>query len=197
MGKAKLTNEEVLKKGLEKAQAIILRHIADQLRPICIDLLESAEMHRTFFGFTGNTQTSYMCMVYINRHVREIITRLPHGMSEPERAFIEQNKYNEVPKMKKVPYGEWVYIREPYEYVGRSVFGKVPVDNLYGAESSKKFLKEYTPNADIAIVMTTGTEYSVFLEEFHHYDVLSGAFYSAEQILKNKLFKPLPANALK
>lgn len=196
MGKSKLTNEEVLKKGLQKAQAIIIRHIVDQLRPVCVDLLESADMHRTFFGFTGNTQTSYMCMIYISRQCREIITRLPHGLSDPPRQFIEQQKYDEVPKG-KVPYGEWVYLREPYEYVGRSVFGKVPVNNLSGAETSKEFLKNFQPSADIAIVMTTGTEYSVFLEEFHHYDVLSGAHYSAPKILENRLFKPLSASEIK
>ena len=197
MGRTKHDNEMTLKKGLEKAQSIIFRHIIDNLRPACIELLASADMHRTFFGFTGNTQTSYMCMIYLGRQVREIITRLPHALSDPARRFIEQDKYDEVPKMKKVPYGEWVYIREPYEYVGRSVFGKVQVDSLYGAESSKEFLKNYTPNADIAIVMTTGTEYSVYLEEAMHYDVLSGAHYDAPKILKANLFKPLPANAMK
>jgi hypothetical protein len=136
-------------------------------------------------------------MIYLNRQVREIITRLPHALSDPARRFIEQDKYDEVPKMKKVPYGEWVYIREPYEYVGRSVFGKVQVDNLYGAESSKEFLKNYTPDADMAIVMTTGTEYSVYLEEAMHYDVLSGAYYDATKILKEGLFKPLPVSSMK
>lgn len=197
MGKAKLSNEEVLRNGLKKAQAIILRHIVDQLKPICIELLASADMHRTYFGFTGNTQTSYMCMIYVNRSVREIITRLPHTLSDPERKIVEQDKYDEVPKMKKVPYGEWVYIREPYEFVGRSVFGRVQVDGLYGADSSREFLKNYTPESDIAIVMTTGTEYSVYLEEARHLDVLSGAHYDAPKILKEGLFKPLPANALK
>lgn len=212
MGRAKLTNEEVLTKGLQKAKAIIVQHLVNQLRPICLQLLEAADNHRTFLGWTGNTQTSYMCLIYVDGGLIAEVTKAGVKIQPVSRILVNQQRYTKHPipvhltetdddgvvtserwviKVEKNRFG---WIAHPYEGEARSVFGMVDVNNMTGEETSRKNLFKYNFEGRkpyIAIVVTTGTEYSEFLEEYRHLDVLSGAYYDAPDILKKGLSVPL------
>ena len=201
MGKAKLTNEEVLTKGLRKARAAIIMYIVNQLVPLCKELLAKAVERRDFIGFSGNTQTSYMCLIYVDASVAAMVTEGGVRMFQSAKTFVRQSKFTKPPlrvriknkdgsmsEATKVPHESRGYLENPYEGKKRSVYGMVDVNQKTGEETSKEILNEYVIKKDhIAIVMTTGTEYSEYLEELHHVDVLSGTYVAAFSIVKNRL----------
>lgn len=171
-------NARIFRNGLQKAYNIIVNHLTGQLYELCVKLLAEVPRHRQFLGFTGNTQTSYMCGVYVDGRL--------HGI-------VMQGNWLTPPLRKKIRKGKWGYLRNPYEGHARSVQGKVDVDGNYGAVTSTEFLRGYNaPRNRLCIVMTTGTEYSVYLEQVSHLDVLTGTFEAAKVILAQG-FKPISA----
>ena len=94
----------------------------------------------------------------------------------------------------KIQNGQTVYLKNPYEGKPRSVKGKVNiVYNDSGMESSFKILQNLKTGKGLSIIMTTGTEYSTYLENVHDLNVLSDT--AKESNIKNllyKSFKPLP-----
>ena len=169
-------NAKVLKDGLEKGYKMIVDHLYRQCYELCERLLIEVPKHREFMGFTGNTQTSYACGLYVDGKLEGIVS---------------QQNWNAPPVRNKVPMNMWVYLRNPYEGRPRSVRGKAVVDNNYGQTTSFNFLKSYRAQKNhIQIVMTTGTEYSEFIENVRHLDVLTGTFDAAKTILAQG-FKPM------
>ena len=116
-------------------------------------------------------------------------------MFQPAKQFIRQSKYKKPPVRVKVPEGSRVYLEHPYEGKKRNVYGMVSVNNLSGEETSKKQLEEYEIKRNhIAIVMSTGTEYSEYLEDLHHYDVLTNTFVGAYPVLKSTFLMSGPVS---
>ena len=75
-----------------------------------------------------------------------------------------------------------VTLRETYD--GRTdvtIVGQVNVTSETGLEFSEKFLQTVFPKGGTGIVMTTGTEYSTFLEKVRNLDVLTNAFNNARE----------------
>lgn len=170
-------NAKTLREGFAKGYKMIVDYLYSQCYDLCERLLMEVPRHRDFLGFTGNTQTSYACGLYVDGKLEGIVT---------------QNNWNSPPVRRKVGYGEWVYLRQPYEGKSRSVKGKVNITDDYGLDTSIKFLKSYNAQKNkIQIVMTTGTEYSVILEAVRNLDVLTGTFEAAKRILAEG-FKPMP-----
>ena len=171
-----IDNARTLKEGLEKGYKMIVEHLYKQMYEQCEMLLLEVPKHREFMGFTGNTQTSYACGLYVDGKIEGIVV---------------QNNWTNPPVHRKVRLGEWVYLRKPYEGFPRSVNGKVQTYGNYGQSTSIVFLKHYHAKKNhIQIVMTTGTEYSEFLESVRDLDVLTGTFESAKTILARG-FKPM------
>lgn len=162
----------------KRARNIISGHVYDMLVKVCDCLLEDAEMSKEFRGFTGNTQTSYSCGLYVDGKLSY---------------YVSQDMWTKKPVRKKIPKGVTVYLKHPYEGDSRSVTGRVDVDGLYGKDSAFQFLKSFkdAPNNGFAIVMTTGTEYSVYIETVHHLNVLTDTRQNASHILLNNM-KPIP-----
>lgn len=176
MGREMRDNERVLKEGLRKGYGMIVDHLYGELYVLCERLLEEVPRHREFLGFTGNTQTSYACGLYVDGKLRGIVY---------------QKNWTRPPVSRKVKMGRLVWLREPYEGRARSVRGKVQTEDDYGQTTSYKFLQGYKARKDcLQIVMTTGTEYSEYLEGVGHLDVLTGTFEAAKGILAQG-FKPM------
>ena len=217
MGRTKLTNEEVLKKGLEKARAIFVQHLVRQLTPLCYQLLDAADNNRTFMGWSGNTQTSYMCLIYLNSRVIAEVSKEKVRINPRPRTLVRQDHYNDPPRrihlidkngskevsryVAKVEMDRFAWLSNPYEGKPRSVKGKVPVNNMTGEATSKEFLMAYNfpgrKTPDISIVITTGTEYSEYLEKDLDYDVLSLTYAEAQEHILLNAFKPMDSNAAK
>ena len=162
----------------KRARNVISGHVYDMLVKVCDGLLEDAEMSKEFRGFTGNTQTSYSCGLYVDG----ILTY-----------YVSQDMWTKEPVRKKIPKGATVYLKHPYEGSPRSVTGRVDVDGLYGNDSAFQFLKSFkdAPKNGFAIVMTTGTEYSVYIETIHRLNVLTDTWQNSRTILLNNI-KPIP-----
>lgn len=170
-------NAKILKEGLEKGYKMIIDHLFKQCYELCERLLMEVPKHREFLGFTGNTQTSYSCGLYVDGRLEGIVV---------------QDNWHNPPLRKKVAYGEWAWLRQPYEGRSRSVRGKVATASEYGQETSFKFLQAYkAKKKHIQIVMTTGTEYSEYIETVANLDVLTGTYEAAKTILAQG-FKPMP-----
>ena len=164
--------------GVRIFKAIKSGYFIDKMARICYQLIDDAERERQFDGFTGNTQTSYSCGFYMNGKLAFVISS-GDRLRKPIRLKIQK--------------GKTVYLARPYEGRARSVTGKVDVDNLYGQQTSLNFLQSYkgSPKKGYAIVMTTGTEYSVYLESVHRLNVLTRTYQELKNILLDNL-KPIP-----
>ena len=170
-------NAKTLKDGLQKGYKMIVDYLYKQCYDLCERLLLEVPKHREFLGFTGNTQTSYACGLYVD------------GVLE---GIVVQRNWSDAPVRKKIGNGQWVYLRNPYEGRSRSVYGKIDTSDGFGLDTSIEFLRSYqAKKSHIQIVMTTGTEYSEFLEAVRGLDVLTGTYESAKTILAQG-FKPMP-----
>lgn len=129
-----------------------------RLRRFCVELIEDAKKSRTFSSFTGQTVTSYSCGVYVDGVLRYIAAS-GDGMRAPV--------------FRKVRKGERVFLKRPYEGEARSVTGRVGVNDKSGQATAEDFLRNYkAPSNGWCVVMTTGTEYSEYLEEKFNMTVL-------------------------
>lgn len=115
-------------------------------------------LQRGFKNLTGNTITSFAYGIYINKGLEQV------GLYNGEKAI-----------RSKLSKGE---IFRGIDYDGnerRGFRADVDTDGGYGADTSIKFLQNYVPNGKYAIVFTTGTEYSEFLETRRNVNVLTDA----------------------
>ena len=166
-----MDNKKVLDEGFAKGLRQIEQVIMTSLHWAAVELVHSALVNRGYTGFTGNTETSYMCGIYLNGSLREVV-----DMSSELSA----------PVHKKIRNGQYLYLDAPYEGNPRGRMGHVDVNNEYGPDTSLRFLRTYkAPSKGIALVMTTGTEYSEFLEEVFNLDVLTRTFLDAPRIISS------------
>lgn len=160
------TLENGLAKGLRMIEDVLFNSFADAADA----LLVRVATNRQFIGFTGNTQTSYAVGVYVNGRL--------------EHVAVQQN-WKEPPIRMKVQKGRVVYLSNPYEGRPRAVEGKVNIIENDGLTLSLRQLEEYqAPSKGLALMMTTGTEYSVYIEEAMNLDVLTNTFKDAPRIIE-------------
>lgn len=152
------SNNQVFKDAyniaLSKIEKFVIRRLAD----FGVELLEHAkEGKRGWNSFTGNTITSLAFGLYDSGNLTDIV--FVSGLRPPVHAKIQN--------------GETVYLEDPYEGEERAVTGKVEIYDDWGEETSVRTLQTLTPKGGTGIVITTGTEYSVFLEKKKDFNVLS------------------------
>lgn len=173
-------NKAALDRGFKKANRIIFGHLYDQSIRLCDALVRDALMKRDFQSFTGNTITSFACGIYVDGSLNYMVA---------------SGENMEAPVHAKVQNGQTVYLKNPYEGNPRSTKGKVDiVYDMTGMETSFRILQGLSPKTKgLSIIMTTGTEYSNYLESVYHLNVLSDT--AKESNVKSLLyssFKPLP-----
>lgn len=162
-------NAKTLENGFAKALEIIQDTIYNSLMDAAERILVRVASNRQFVGFTGNTQTSYMAGVYQNGSLAGIV---------------HQKNWTEPAIRMKVRKGRVVFLTNPYEGHPRAVKGMVDVGENYGVETSMKFLQGYkAPSKGLSLVVTTGTEYSVYIEQSMNLDVLTNTYMNAAEIL--------------
>lgn len=163
-------NAKTLENGFTNGLRIIEDVLFNSLANAADDLLRRVATNRQFIGFTGNTQTSYACGAYVNGRL--------------EHVAVQQN-WNEPTRRMKVRKGKVVFLSNPYEGHPRAVKGQVDIVENHGLVLSLKQLEEYkAPKKGLAIMMTTGTEYSVYIEENMSLDVLTLTFKDAPRIIE-------------
>lgn len=174
-----MNNKAALDKGFKKAKQLISGHLYDILIRFCNALVIDAMLNREFQSFTGNTITSFACGIYIDGALSYMIAS-GENMAAPVHA--------------KVGKGETVYLSNPYEGEPRSTTGKVDIAyRMEGMETSFRILKGFNVTTKgFSVIMTTGTEYSTYLESVYHLNVLSEtAKASSVKREMYQSFKPL------
>ena len=174
-----MSNRAALDRGFKKMKQIISGHIYDCLIKFCDDLVADALSKRGFQSFTGNTITSFACGIYIDGSLSYMVAS-GETMQAPVHA--------------KVQKGELVFLNNPYEGKPRGVRGKVDiVHDKTGMETSFSILSSMKPSqGGFSVIMTTGTEYSEYLENVYNLNVLSDT--AKESNIKKMIyssFKPL------
>lgn len=172
-------NRKAFDAGMKRARRLISDYLYAAIERSCLRLIDHALKEREFDGFTGNTQTSYACGIYYNGGLMGMIIS-GNSMKKPVRL--------------KVRKGERAYLKNPYEGKARTVIGRVDVDGETGADSAADFLSSYKPfiKKGFSVVMTTGTEYSEYLENVRNLNVLTDTFQSSKGIMLEEL-KPMEA----
>lgn len=171
-------NSALFDAGMDKAKTIIYNHLTEFLMNICEEAVNYAMAnHKGFKNFTGNTHTGYACGVYVEGKLAGVVYSADKA-KPPVRV--------------KLTAGERVYLDPDYDGNSRTFTGVVETDRSYGKSYAASFLQSHKPKSDkgIAFAMTTGTEYSEYLEIVYHADVLTGTFIEIPKILFNNL-KPL------
>ena len=127
-----------------------------------------------FRNLTGNTLSSYGYGLYYNGSVHLI------SLYEGEPAI-----------RLKLRKGEILRNFEDYDGNIRNYFkADVDTDRGYGSETSYNFLANYTPESKFSILVTTGTEYSAYLENVLNLNVLTDGYeFSISEFMKS--FKPI------
>lgn len=168
-------NAAILKKGFEKAMKMIDDKLFLSLWDSAVAMLKHVgDIHPTqgWKGFTGNTQTSYACGIYMYGRLEGVVT---------------QDNWHEPTRRRKIDEGKWVYLRVPYEGRPRARKGMVPIVDNHGLHLSLDFLENYkAPKKHIALVMTTGTEYSEWLETSMGLDVLTNTYMMSARIIDSQ-----------
>jgi len=173
-------NGKIFDEGIRKAREVVWDHLYNILRGNVITLLHKVAVNREFQGFTGNTQTSYMGGIYVNGALVEIVN---------------EKDFTEAPRMRKIPAGKSVYLRNPYEGKPRYMRAKIPTSREYGSETSERFLRAYKPKykKGLAICICTGTEYSDYIETVRGLDVLTHTWEQAAKVLLSSM-RPISDN---
>ena len=162
-------NAKILENGFAKGYQMIEDILFNSLANSLDALLIRVATNRQFIGFTGNTQTSYAGGVYVNGRLEHVAV---------------QRNWNSKPVRMKVRKGSVVYLTHPYEGSPRAVKGQVDIEEDDGLTLSLKQLEEYkAPKRGLALMITTGTEYSVYIESVMNLDVLTNTFKEAATII--------------
>lgn len=170
-------NRKAFDKGMKQARILMNHMVYVRLLKACESLIDHALAEKEYQGFTGNTQTSYACGNYVDGALTDMVIS-GDTMRRPVHVKIRK--------------GERVFLRSPYEGKARSVIGRVDVDGEWGADSAADFLESYRPfiKKGFSIVMTTGTEYSEYLENVRNLNVLTDTFLSSKGIVLEEI-KPM------
>lgn len=160
-------NKTIINEGFAKAAALVKASIRSRFVEAGYRIVEHAMENREWLAFTGNTITSYAFGYYEDGVLIEKYVS-GENMEKPVRG--------------KVQKGRVVGLKNPYEGSPRSVTGMAKIVNPSGRELSEDFLDGYKPitRKGYCLVITTGTEYSEWLERVANLNTLSETYVSVK-----------------
>lgn len=142
-------NERAIREGMAKANAMIAERVSMAFITLGTALLDDAEASAEYRNLTGNTLTSLAFGFYENYNLKEFIL-LDNGKPPIRRKLVK---------------GEVLGDFLDYDGNLRRVFSAdIDTDGGWGSSTSYQFLSGYKPTKPTSIVITTGTEYSEYLE---------------------------------
>lgn len=169
------TNSDILNKGFSYAQEAIRQAMRDKCYEAASVIIEHAIDNKEWRSFTGNTVTSYAFGCYENGALFEIFIS-GDEMKSPIRAKVEK--------------GEVLFLQNPYEGKARAIKGRVDITNKFGYDFSFSFLQRYkTRKKGYSIVITTGTEYSEYLEIVYELNTLTDTYEAVKSGLVDNILR--------
>ena len=172
LAKSRKLLQDIVRKDLSKGGSLykVLEETGLKL------LEEAASLRSGWLGFTGNLPTSYAMGIW------------GYGGDGPDVYFIGDidEHYARPTIRQKLQNGERAYLKVPWEGRKRYRVGKVDIHIPEGKQFSYWFLTEqYKPDYYPCIVICTGAEYSVYLQNQKNKEVLNKA---GDKILVERVF---------
>ena len=162
-----------LKSLMDKAYPKISNQILMQMESFAESMIDNIiPIQRGFKNLTGNTITSFSYGLYYKGSLQKI------GSYNGKKAIRVKLSRDE--------------IFEGIDYDGnkRRFTGVVDTDGSYGVNTAISFLKSKSPSGEYSLIFTTGTEYSVYIENKMNKNVLTDAeIYSISSFINS--FKPI------
>lgn len=161
----------------KKLEKIVSDTLYPMFRQAAVKLLMDALNSKEHGDLTGNTLTSFTAGIYNNGALHNTINIL-------DVAYLDHPVY------KKLSNDDGVVSIERYDngnLVTVNTDSFIATDKRFGIDSAKSFLMSYIPQSrkGWSLVITTGTEYSEYIEESRHLNVLTETFLWADSILKD------------
>lgn len=161
---AKAQIRKILQKAVRESFVSAVRQYAPKV-------VEAADENREFVQFTGNTVSSYAAGVYDNG---ELVGTVSDGTAPVVHDKIEK--------------GETVRLNNPVEGWPREVVGAVDIAvRPHGMDLSRQQLSDTKPRGGAGMVVTTGTEYSGYLEKECDLDVLTDTYNQVRNSARSEL----------
>jgi hypothetical protein len=159
-------NAEVIELARKRVEQEFGRRMFIAFREMGDWLIKDAEAQAGYRNLTGNTITSIACGVYRNYMLQEIY--YIDGKNPPIREKLVQ--------------GEYVVDFLDYDGNVRRFFkAEIDTDGGFGRNTAASFLLSHRPGHPDGIVITTGTEYSEFLESVLELNVLTDTQQTARR----------------
>ncbi len=160
--------------GIVEIEKMVYNHQLSNIVSYCENLVNNVlPRQREYKNQTGNTITSYSYGIFHNG----------------KNVYIGSNEMND-PVRRKLKKGEsWTGTN--YDGIDTDLYGTIDTDGAYGEDTARAFIKSYVPKSvGFSVVICTGTEYSSFLENIKHLNVLSDSFETVSSNFINS-FKPM------
>lgn len=155
---------------------IVYEKLYPRFRQAAINLIVDATSSKEHGDLTGNTITSFTAGVYKDGSLYNVINVMDvTGIDTPTRTKLS----NDMGMVTVERYDD-------RELVTVDTSTMVATDKKYGFDTARSFLMGYSPkfSKGWSIVVTTGTEYSEFIEEVRKLNVLTETFLWSDKILK-------------
>jgi len=164
--------EKQFQAGIDKAMAIRDKAYMIWLTTFCYKLILSAEENRSYENLTGNTVTSYSCGIYNNKKLVSVIQ--DRDIPPPVRVKLTEGEI--------MPKGSMTYGGEPLDF---DYEAETKTDQRYGDDTAWWFLSRFKPMyMGYCVVMTTGTEYSIYIHALHRMDVMTVVMHGGLSLFK-------------
>ncbi|MCC8038358.1 MAG: hypothetical protein LIP09_14260 [Bacteroidales bacterium] len=171
-----ISNSKLFDEGMKKARKIIEKHMWRELTRVTHSLAIGAARYYYEEGgpmMTGNTITSYTARFW-HKGAEMATFSASEDWRKPIRTKLTEGEV--------FPAGATRYDGENQSY---SYKAEVITDRDYGENTAFKFLSGATPSGATYIIrLTTGTEYSEWLENMRQIDVLTNYSYRVESDMK-------------
>jgi len=142
-------NGTIAREGLERGVGMIFSRLTQIMSEYSSKEVMEADDQREFFGFTGNTQTSYTAIVYRDGAVT-------HTASTSQR-------YPQPPVHAKIELGKSLFLAEPYEGEPRRRGGKANIMHPFAEQTIAAIRKAPANEKGVTTRFALGVEYHNFL----------------------------------
>ena len=161
----------------DRMKEIVGSKLMPIFRELAIGLLIDAMQSKEHGDLTGNTLTSFTAGIYRDGRLFDVINLI-------DVANLDHPEY------KKLVKDNVVYTIDRYDGAGVSVVDGdklIDTDGKFGFEFARSFLESYKPpfNKGWGLVLTTGTEYSEYLEDVRSLNVLTETMMFAGNVFNN------------
>jgi len=157
MPRVQRDNREAILEGMKRFNAIVEQRYTAALYRLGLVFIEHAINNAEYANLTGNTITSIAFGIFKNHALTDVI-------------FVNQKEAIRT----KLIRGEVVSNFIDYDGNERKRFyAKIDTDGFYGKDTTMAFLYKFSSRYANSIVVTTGTEYSEFLDQELDLNVLT------------------------